>query len=429
MIRAVPALALVLAGTMAACAQPRQPAGGPPVEHAPRVVDVSPEPFEVLSDLRRPVIIRFDERLSERLEGVREWRDAVIVSPETGEVRVRRGRRHIEVSLAGGWQPGLVYRVEVLPVLRDLFNNVREESVELVFSTGAPVPETALAGFVEDRITGRPVRGARIAATHGEAGHTYVALTDSAGFFALRHVPAGPYEVLGWVDQNRNQVADFGEPQDVESVNLTAADTAVIELQLLARDTTAARLLRAAVTDSQTVELGFDDYFAPGPVDGRARVYRAADSTFVVEGELFHATRLDSLRQADLDAARAEAGQETDPPEDQEEPRRDPRQRPQAQPRAPEAPARGPLPARELILRLPGPLEPETSYFVVVTGVTNIQGVPEGGGRASFRTPAAPDPPPAPAAPPPAPDPAAPPPDPDPDAPPPDGEAAVPPRP
>jgi hypothetical protein len=43
------------------------------------------------------------------------------------------------------------------------------------------------------------------------------------------------------------------------------------------------------------------------------------------------------------------------------------------------------------------PLEPDTRYFVVVEGVTNIHGMPGGGGSAPFRTPArpaaAPDPP------------------------------------
>lgn len=391
-------LVLLLATTAIACAQARQPAGGPPVEHPPRVVEVSPEPFAYVTRLDRPVIIRFDERISERLEGVREWADAVIVSPETGAVRVSRGRRHVEVSLEGGWQPDLVYRVVLLPVLRDLFNNVVEEPVELVFSTGAPIPETALAGFVEDRLTGRSMDGVRIEATHGDDGHTYVALTDTAGFFALRHVPAGAYDLKGWVDQNRNRVADFSEPQDSARFALADGDTVVVELQLLPRDTTPARLLRAEPMDSIMVELGFDDYFEPGPMDGNAAVYRLADSTFVADGTLFHATKLDSLREAEREAARAAADtlpaaaeQDTavaelpDPPppvrrEDRQEPRR------------PAPPDRPRLPSRELILVLPEPLEPETRYYVQVSDVTNIHGVSGGGGTAAFRTPQAPRP-------------------------------------
>jgi hypothetical protein len=390
-----PALLLLALAVSTACAQPRQPTGGPPVDSAPRVVQVSPEPFTVITDLRKPVIIEFDERLSERLEGVRDWNDAVIVSPQTGDVRVRRGRRHVEISMAGGWQPGLVYRVELLPVIRDLFNNVRREPVELIFSTGATIMETALAGFVEDRITGRPVRGARISATHTDHDLTYVALTDSAGFFALRHIPEGPYEVAGWVDQNRNARLDLFEPHDATALRLAAADTAVVELRLLPGDTTPARLLRASVIDPTKVELGFDDYFEPGPVPGTAQVFLAADSTFVTEGELFHATRLDSLMQAErAAAAEAEAVADTaavpaavpDREVQAEQPPARPGPGREARPTA--SPARQPLPARDLILLLPEPLEPATNYYVVVTGVTNIHGLTGGGGTASFRTPA-----------------------------------------
>lgn len=401
MIRLLVLLTLV---SITACAQARQPAGGPPVEHPPRVVDVVPEPYSVLTALDRPVVFRFDERLSERLQGVREWRDAVIVSPETSEVRVRRGRRQVSVSLAGGWQPGLVYRVTVLPVLRDLFNNVIPEPIELVFSTGAPIAETAVAGVIEDRLTGDAVASAWVEATHVEHGHTYVAMTDTAGFFALRHLPVGGYDILAWLDMNRNRVADFAEPQGEASVALAEGDTVVVEMRLLPGDTTPARLLRAESLDSLTIELNFDDYFEPGPVEGTAAIYSLPDSTFVGHGTLLHGTALDSLRVARQEAAAAAADTlpadtlpaDTVPREAQPD---TPRAAPPPAAAADRAtrraadPARPPLPARVLLVVLDTALEPETAYFVVVADVTNIHGVPGGGGTASFRTPAAPAPP------------------------------------
>jgi hypothetical protein len=395
-------VALAVLATTGGCAQPRQPTGGPPIDKPLQVVDVSPAPFSVVTELNRPVVIRFDERLSERLQGVRELRDAVIVSPETGDVRVRRGRRELRISVAGGWQPGLVYRVEVLPVLRDLFNNVREEPVELVFSTGPPIPETALAGFVEDRLTGQAVRGARVEATHDDSRHTYVVLSDSVGFFALRHVPEGRYEVQAWLDQNRNRIRDFAEPQDSARFTLAAQDTLVLELELLPRDTIPARLARVTPSDPTKFQLAFDDYFAPapGPVPGAARIYRLEDSTYVAEGMLFHATSLDSLRAAEealAAAARDTLAADTlvtDPDPEAAAPPAPPARRPEApRPGRAAAQPRGPLPSRDLIVLLEAPLEPDTRYFVVVEGVINIQGVPGGGGTASFRTAATARPP------------------------------------
>src|SRR5690606_10245632 len=97
-----------------------------------------------------PVIFRFDERISERnIENI------AIVSPSDGDVSVDRGRSELRISIEGGFQPGRVYRVILLPGVRDLFNNERRAPAELVFSTGPAITETALAGLVVDRITGR----------------------------------------------------------------------------------------------------------------------------------------------------------------------------------------------------------------------------------------------------------------------------------
>jgi hypothetical protein len=368
------------------CAQPRQPTGGPPIDRPPQLVYLSPEPLSVVTDLGRPAVFRFEERLSERLQGVRELADAVIVSPETGEVRVRRSRREIRVSLANDWQPGLVYRVQVLPVIRDLYNNVLDAPIELVFSTGPDIPETAVAGLVEDRITGRPVPGARVEATHVGTGHAYVALTDSAGFFALRHVPTGEYGLQAWLDQNRNREMDFNEPQDGAAIALAAQDTMVLELALLPQDTTPARLLRAEMLDSSKVQVAFDDYFGPvdGPMAGTAALYRLEDSTYVTHATIFHGTQLDSLRAAEaavaeLAAAAARAATDTIPAEP------DLAQAAPTRRRAPDP--RRPLPTQELVLLLGAPLEPDTRHYVVMDGLTNIRGVPGGGGTAPFRSP------------------------------------------
>lgn len=378
----------LVALSLAGCAQARQPTGGEPITTPPRVVEVSPAPHSVLTEPNRPVVIRFDARLSERLEGVRTFEEAVLVSPQTGATRVRRRRRHLEISVAGGWQPGLIYHVLVLPVIRDLFDNVRREPVELVFSTGPEIPATAVAGLVDDRLAGRAMAEARIEATHHDAGHTYVTVTDSMGFFALRHIPPGEYQLHGWLDRNGNQRRDFPEPQDSARLAVSEQDTVVLELALLPSDTTAARLASVSMIDSTKLELTFDDYFEPGPVEGTARVHRLEDSTFVAEGALFHASRLDSLRTAEREAEEAAADTVaavvTDPTEAAAK-RPDPSER-----RGSQAQERRALPARELILVLPRPLEYDSRYLVVVEGVTNIHGLPDGGGTSPFRTPAPP---------------------------------------
>ena len=416
-------MALVAAAAGLACAQPSSPPGGEQDRVPPRVLSIYPAPFDTVTDLRAPVRIEFDERLSIRLQGVPDWESAVLVSPATGDVTVEQERRALEISVAGGWRPGLVYRIVVLPVFRDLFGNQRAEQVELVFTTGAPIPPTAVAGFIEDRITGAPVASARIEATRRLDSVVYLAVSDTGGFFSLRNIPAGAYDVRAWADQDRDRIMDFQEAQDTVVMPLATRDTVVLALSLLPMDTLPARLVRAEPVDSLRVRLHFDRYLALGPVEGSADLYLMPDSVPVAGGRLIHGTALDSLlarERAVADSIRAvqdslrllredsvrRASGDTVPVSALDTVAVDtsaaaPARRPLPRPAGPRpspgrrdvlarqgGPAGEPRPARELILVLTDPLRPETAYLVEARGVVTIRGVPGGGGVARFRTPA-----------------------------------------
>ncbi len=105
------------------CANQGAPPGGPVDRTGPQVVETFPDTFAVLAAFDDEIRIVFNERISER--GVQGTLDnAVIVSPESGEVRVRHSSRALRVTMVGGFQPDEVYRVTVQPVVQDLFRNV-----------------------------------------------------------------------------------------------------------------------------------------------------------------------------------------------------------------------------------------------------------------------------------------------------------------
>jgi len=405
---------LLVAAATLGCAQPGTPPGGEIDRIPPRVRSVTPAAFDTLTDPDAPVVIRFDERISERLEGVRNWEEAVLVSPITSPVVVDAGRSGVEVSLVRGWEPNQVYRVTVRPVFRDLFGNQRREPITLVFSTGADIPQSALAGFVVDGITRRAVPDARVEAVRRIDETRYVAVTDTAGFFAMPFMPAGAFDVRAWIDQDRSMDPGGFEPQDSTDLAFAVGDTAVVELALLRPDTTPARLARAEPMDSLRVRLHFDDYFAAGAVSGAATLHSLPDSTLLGAGELVHASRLDSLMaldaaaaalrettQAMLDSLRQAAPVADTTPaavaaresaaasiaRGRLESEREKRERSEAGQGA--RAASEPLPAQQLILLSPVPLRPGASYYVRVSGLTNIQGVAGGGGVAGFEMPAA----------------------------------------
>src|SRR5690606_3716487 len=201
------------------------------------------------------VVIRFDERISERgLE------NALVVSPETSEPGLDRGRSELRVSLRDGWEPDRVYHVIVQPAVRDLFGNTITDPLEIVFSTGPEIPQTALAGLVTDRLTGKPAANTWVAAVRETDSIAYGTVSDTAGFFALRHLPPGAYRVRGFQDRDGDREADFREAQDSASVRLAEADTALVSLVLLLPDTTPARVVRAEARDSLQVRVHLDDH-------------------------------------------------------------------------------------------------------------------------------------------------------------------------
>lgn len=345
---------LLGAVAVVACARVLPPPGGERDTEPPRVVETDPPQNADApqhAGTRRPVRIIFHETLSERSP-----RELVQVSPETGLVHAERDGREIRVTIDGGWHVGRVYRITVVPGVVDRFGNARTTTYELVFSTGGVILPNALGGIATDRITGRPAAGARVEAI-GQADSTrYTSVTDSTGFFAVRSLPAGSYELRIYSDQNRNREMDAREAREVRPYRVGERDTVAVEFALLAPDTSPARLLRADIRDSAQVRLNFDDYMEAGaPLNGiRVTVWQLPDSTPHSGGMLMTARQFQAMR----DTARSRAATPT----------------PAAQDTA------LPLPVNELIW-VPSPaLSPQTRYRITVAGYRNINNVPNGGG-------------------------------------------------
>ncbi len=277
-----------------ACARPESPTGGPVDVLPPYVVETVPDTFATVEPGLREVRFCFSERISERSADGR-LDDAVIVSPSTGEIRVRHGRECIAVEMEeAGLAAGEVYRITVRPVIRDMFANTLRDPFELVVSTGAEIVPNVVAGMVEDRVTGDATPAVRVEARfpRGDDTLTHWNFSDDGGVFSLRYVPAGPFELRAWQDQNRNGEVDESEPQTsfVPGDLAEPPDTTLEILTLIQPDSTAPRLTRVNVEDSVTLRIEFDDYIeptiAPGTIRGTVTVTDWVDSVGVAEGGL-----------------------------------------------------------------------------------------------------------------------------------------------
>jgi hypothetical protein len=326
------------------------------------LLSTHPERQAVLTEWTGPVVFTFDETLSEN--GVR---DAALVSPETGRATIERDGNELKVNVEGGWNPQTIYRVVILPGIRDRFGNIRREPTELVFSTGPPLQPTAIAGLVTDRITGRPLGEMRVTAlSFPDSSIPHATVTDTAGFFGLRYLPLGRYTVRAFEDRNRNKKLDAGEKRAQQSIVIgTVRDTQVVQFALLAPDTTPARLLRAESRDSLAVRLTFDDFLDPEkPLQAASvRVAQLPDSVPVSGARVLHVREYQELMRTRADSALP------------------------ARPTPPEPAAdTAARPLQEAVLLFPSPLASGTRYRIDLSGITNIAEVPNGGGVAHFET-------------------------------------------
>lgn len=364
MTRWRPALAVLAA---LGCAQYGAPPGGERDQAPPRVIETQPPPFAVVPELRGPVVIRFDERLSER-----GAENAILVSPQTGDVDIERDGDALRVAIEGGWQPGQVYRIVVLPELRDLFGNQRREASELVFSTGPPIPPTALAGLVSERITGEPPQNAVVRAMRPDST-VYVTPVATDGFYALLNLPNGSYEVVGFTDANRNWRVDPNELRSVAHTVTLADDTIPMDLAVLPVDTSAA-LIVGARQDGDAIRVQLDDHVdAAGLESSTAQVFTLPDSTplalqaeVLTPAEYTRTLPPDTTVAADTLATDSAAAADTAaarPPQLVDTTRAEP------------------LPTREVVVLPATPLA-AGSYLVEVQGIVNINGIAGGGGRA-----------------------------------------------
>jgi hypothetical protein len=292
--------------TFAACARQEAPRGGEPDRAPPAVIAVRPEALSSTDALGAPIRIEFNETISERpSSGLIS--DAVLVSPEAPGLRVRHRGEALEVEVPGGLRPGVVYRVTLQPVIRDLFGNVMREPFEFVFSTGAELYPTAVAGLVVDRLSGLPTRDVLIHAVEEATSDppvVHVARTDSAGFYALRYLPPGRYSLTGFVDRNRSRVLEESEPRGGDDFDLGPADTVFVNFPLNEPDSTPALISRAEVVEPSLIRITFDDFLDPDASLALvgSSLQRAEDPGGAPEvRQLLHEHRMVALRDDAID--------------------------------------------------------------------------------------------------------------------------------
>ena len=328
---------VVIAG---ACASPGMPPGGPVDAEAPQVLDIAPDSGKV-GTTPRAVIFRFNEVVSERPSGAPSLSALFLISPRDGEPRIDWSRDEISVRPRRGWRNNTAYTITLLPGLSDLRGNTRNTGVVTMFATGNSIPTSRITGTLYNWAEGRAiVRGGLVQAwPRGDTALTYITTTDSAGAYNLASLPPGQYVVRGLSDDNNNRGLDRREPWD--TVAVTLADSARVNLYGFIHDSLGTRLQSATLVDSVTVDLAFDTPIAIAqPITPAEVRVRAPDSTDIAVVSV-------TAPPPDTTAAVRALGR--------------------------------PIPPRTITVKLGQPVRPKTNYRVRVARIVSLAGITRSG--------------------------------------------------
>jgi hypothetical protein len=250
---------------LVACASPGLPPGGPE-RHIPPVI-VRTEPDTNAVNVRgKQFVIHFDEVIAERPGSAASLNDLVLISPRNSAPEVDWHRSSLSIHPHKGWLPNTAYTVTLLPGIADLRGNVRTTETVVSFSTGPTIPATSISGELFDWLSGLPVNTGMVEARPStDTALVYLTASDSVGHYRIHGLPAGQYQVRGYVDGNRNRALDPGEAFDTTRVYLK--DSLDLELLAFTHDSTGPRLGTVAVEDTVTLRAIFDT-----PLDPRLKL-------------------------------------------------------------------------------------------------------------------------------------------------------------
>ncbi|MBS1546172.1 MAG: Ig-like domain-containing protein [Bacteroidetes bacterium] len=201
---------------LAACAQIREPQGGPKDTAPPQLLSAEPADGSTNFTGNR-IVLRFDEKV--KLDRVRE---KLLVSPPLAkppEVAVERGT-NVVITLNAPLAANTTYTFNVGDAVQDLSEGNPAAGMAFVVSTGNHVDSLSVTGHVIGAATGLPAADVLVllhaAADTGDvrtAPPDYFTRTRADGSFALTHLPGGPMRLYALIDRNGNYRYDLPNEQ------------------------------------------------------------------------------------------------------------------------------------------------------------------------------------------------------------------------
>ncbi len=205
-------LAMLLWLLVCACAQIREPQGGPKDTAPPQLLSAEPPDGSIHFTGKR-IVLHFDEKV--KLDRVRE---KLLVSPplaKAPDVAVERGT-NVVIGLNAPLAANTTYTFNIGDAVQDLTEGNSAAGLAFVLSTGDHVDSLSVSGHVVEAATGLPAADVLVLLyAVGDTGNvrtappSYFTRTKADGGFSLTHLRGGAMRLYALKDRNGNYRYDL----------------------------------------------------------------------------------------------------------------------------------------------------------------------------------------------------------------------------
>jgi len=199
---------------LAACAQIRNPTGGPKDKNPPEIIKSNPPNKTTLFDKTKGVEITFNEFIK-----LNKLNQELIVSPPISPAPLitSKGKKLKMNFNSCDLLENTTYSINLGQAVVDYNESNPYRNFTYVFSTGSSIDSLEINGTLWDIKTG--IRPANVSVllysnltdTFHKTEPSYLVLTDSNGNYTFQNLPPKPFSILAIEDKNKNKKIDYKE--------------------------------------------------------------------------------------------------------------------------------------------------------------------------------------------------------------------------
>lgn len=162
--------------------------------------------------------------------------NTIVMNPSLGELTTVQKNKTLTISWKNELAANTTYILQLNGAVRDL-NEGNDSILSFVFSTGLHIDSLHFSGRCSEAFSNELIGNVSIGLYPDSSINLaqkpqYLTRSDGKGIFRFDYLKSGNYQVIGFIDRNKNQRIDNDEPLGFLSELKSTSDTSEIHLKL-----------------------------------------------------------------------------------------------------------------------------------------------------------------------------------------------------